>query len=241
MTQQARIRLDDHEIAYSLLRSSRRTIGFVINKDGLTVTAPQRVGVREVEGALQEKSRWILSKLAAWAERPHQRELAYESGEILPWLGGELRLQVEPRGIRTTLRREGDRVLVTVDPQAGGELRRRAIAAALMRHYKREGEQFMRPRVEAFAAQLGRPVRKVVIRDQKSRWGSCAPDGTIRLNWRLMGFPEILVDYVCAHEAAHLVEANHSPAFWRTVERLMPDWRVHRAEMRRAAELWTWS
>jgi len=241
MTQQARIRLDDHEIAYSLLRSSRRTIGFVINKDGLTVTAPQRVGVREVEGALQEKSRWILSKLAAWAERPQRRELAFETGETLPWLGGELRLQVEPRGIRTTLRRDGDRVLVTVDPEAGGELRRRAIAGALTRHYKREGERFMRPRVEAFAARLERSVRKVVIRDQKRRWGSCAPDGTIRLNWRLMGFPEILVDYVCAHEAAHLVEANHSPAFWRTVERLMPDWRVHRAEMRRAAELWTWS
>ncbi len=99
----------------------------------------------------------------------------------------------------------------------------------------------MRPRVEAFAAQLGRPVRKVVIRDQKRRWGSCSPDGTIRLNWRLLGFPENLVDYVCAHEAAHLVEANHSPAFWRTVERLMPDWRAHRAEMRRSAELWTWS
>ena len=241
MTQPARIRLGDHDIAYSLLRSSRRTIGFVINKDGLTVTAPQRVGVREIEGALQAKSRWILSKLAAWSERPQRRELAYETGEVLPWLGGELNLQVEPRGIRTTLRREGDRVLVTVDPEATGALRQRAISAALIRHYKREGERFMAPRVEAFAAQLDRPVRKVVVRDQKRRWGSCASDGTIRLNWRLMGFPEVLVDYVCAHEAAHLVEPNHSAAFWRTVERLMPDWRLHRAAMRRDSDLWVWT
>ncbi|WP_417496564.1 M48 family metallopeptidase [Maricaulis sp.] len=240
MTQTSRIRLGDQEIPYALRRSTRRTIGFVVNRDGLAVTAPQRLGVRDIEAALQEKSHWILSKLAAWAERPRQRELAYVTGETLPWLGGELKLQVEPRGIRTTLRREGDRVLVTVDPEARGELRRRAIAGALMRHYKREGEHFMRPRVEAFAARLDRPVRKVVVRDQKRRWGSCAPDGTIRLNWRLMGFPEILVDYVCAHEAAHLVEPNHSPAFWSTVERVMPDWRMHRDEMRRAADMWTW-
>ncbi|WP_417491190.1 M48 family metallopeptidase [Maricaulis sp.] len=240
MTQPARIRLDEHEIDYVLLRSRRRTIGFTIGRDGLTVTAPQRVSLREIEGALQQKSHWILSKLAAWAERPRQRELAYESGEMLPWLGGELRLQVEPRGIRTTLRREGDRVLVTVDPEASGELRRRAIAGALARHYKREGEQFMAPRVAQFAARLDRPLRKVVVRDQKRRWGSCAADGTIRLNWRLMGFPEVLVDYVCAHEAAHLVEPNHSAAFWNTVARLMPDWKLHREQMRREADLWTW-
>ncbi|WP_417483494.1 M48 family metallopeptidase [Maricaulis sp.] len=241
MTQPARIRLDQHEIDYVLQRSSRRTIGFTIGRDGLTVTAPQRVSLREIEGALQQKSHWILSKLAAWAERPRQRELVYETGETLPWLGGELRLQIEPRGVRTTLRREGDRVLVTVDPEASGELRRRAIAGALARHYKREGEQFMAPRVAQFAARLDRPVRKVVIRDQKRRWGSCAADGTIRLNWRLMGFPEVLIDYVCAHEAAHLVEPNHSAAFWQTVERLMPDWKQLRAQMRSEADLWTWA
>ena len=113
MIQTAHIRLGDQDIPYSLRRSTRRTIGFVINRNGLTVTAPQRVAVGDIEGALKEKSHWILSKLAAWAERPHQRELAYVTGETLPWLGGELKLQIEPRGIRTTLRRDGDRVLVT--------------------------------------------------------------------------------------------------------------------------------
>jgi predicted metal-dependent hydrolase len=241
VTQSHSLLLAGQPVHYRLRRSPRRTIGFVISHDGLVVTAPDRVSLREIEGALQEKSGWILSKLAAWADRPPRRELAFETGDILPWLGGELRLQVEPRGVRTTLRREGDRVMVTVDPEATGPLRRRAIGAALIRHYKREGEHFMTPRVEAFAARLDRSVRKVVVRDQKSRWGSCAPDGTIRLNWRLMGFPEPLVDYVCAHEAAHLVEPNHSAAYWRTVERLMPDWRLHRAAMRRDADLWVWT
>ncbi len=241
MTESHSLWLDGQEVRYRLQRSARRTIGFGISHDGLTVTAPARVSRGEIEAALQEKSHWILSKLAAWAERPKPRELAFETGDILPWLGGELVLRVEPRGIRTTLRRDGERVLVTVDPEATGALRQRAISAALIRHYKREGERFMTPRVEAFAARLDRPVRKVVIRDQKRRWGSCAADGTIRLNWRLMGFPEALIDYVCAHEAAHLVEPNHSAAFWRTVERVMPDWQLHRAAMRRDADLWLWT
>lgn len=241
MKAQHTIQLGGRDVVYALQRSARRTIGFVISHEGLVVTAPARLALREVERALQEKSGWILSKLTAWEARPQQRELVFQTGEILPWLGGELALQVEPRGVRTTLRRAGDRVLVTVDPQVEGELRRRAIGSALMRHYKREGEAFMVPRVEAFAARLGRPVRKVVIRDQKRRWGSCASDGTIRLNWRLMGFPEPLIDYVCAHEAAHLAEPNHSAAFWAVVEGLMPDWREHRAEMRTNSHLWVWS
>ncbi|MAK64650.1 MAG: hypothetical protein CMF75_07930 [Maricaulis sp.] len=77
-----------------------------------------------------------------------------------------------------------------------------------------------------------------MIRDQKRRWGSCASDATIRLNWRLMGFPEELIDYVCAHEAAHLVQPNHSPAYWRVVESLMPDWQERRNRMRAEADLW---
>ena len=100
------------------------------------------------------------------------------------------------------------------------------------------GLALMVPKVEAYAEQLGRSVSQVMVRDQKRRWGSCAPDGTIRLNWRLMGFPESLIDYVCAHEAAHLVEANHSPAYWAVVESVMPDWKARRKQMRDQADQW---
>jgi predicted metal-dependent hydrolase len=241
MSQPARIRLGDREIDYLLKRSRRRTIGFTISHAGLAVTVPQRVSQREIEGALHARSGWILDKLAAWEERPRRAVLALESGETLPWLGGELALQIEPRGGRTTVTMRGDTLHVTVDPQAAGELRDRAIRSALVRFYKREGAAFMTPRVESFASALSRPVRKVIVREQKSRWGSCASDGTIRLNWRLMGFPETMIDYVCAHEAAHLVEANHSAAFWNTLASVLPDWREARAAMRSEADRWTWS
>lgn len=232
------IELDGREIAYALKRSRRRTIGFAISHDGLQVTAPMRVSEREIERALRSKSGWILKKLDVWAERPKPVELEFVSDETLPWLGGGKRLVIEQRGVRTRVTAEEEIIRVSIDPELEGALRARAIRSGLVRHYKREGERLMAPKVDAFAAQLGCVVRKVIVREQKSRWGSCAPDGSIRLNWRLMGFPEELIDYVCAHEAAHLVEANHSPAYWAVVERLMPDWKLRRSRMRDEAARW---
>ncbi|MHA6287247.1 M48 family metallopeptidase [Maricaulis sp. CAU 1757] len=233
------IRLADRDVAYTLKRSARRrTIGFTISHDGLTVAVPQRAGMVRVEAALREKAGWILPRLDKWAERPQPRQLVFEDGEELPWLGGALRLRLEPGGVRTTVRRDGNGLLIRHDGEMVGELRQRTLTAAVQRFYRREGEAHMTPRTLDYAAQLGRTVRKVVVRDQKRRWGSCAPDGTIRLNWRLMGFPPELIDYVCAHEAAHLVEANHSPAYWRVVASIMPDWKQRRARMRDEAGTW---
>jgi len=232
------IRLEGRDIAYLLRRSDRRTIGFSIGHDGLKVTAPRRVSERDIERALASKSGWILAKLDAWSERPAPRTLDLVDGAVLPWLGGEISLRLDPTGVRTSVRRDDDGLVLRHDPDLSGELRVRTLTAALQRFYTRQGQALMAPRVEAYAAQLGRPVRKVIVRDQKRRWGSCAADGTIRLNWRLMGFPEELIDYVCAHEAAHLVEHNHSPAYWRVVAGLMPDWKARRDRMRADADRW---
>ncbi len=233
-----RIELDGRIVEFTLRRSARRTIGFTISRSGLTVAAPSRASEREIRRGLESKAGWILAKLDAWASRPAPRELSFEAGETLPWIGGELTLDLRGEGVRTTVRRDGTALIVRHDPDLVGDLRRRTLSQALQRFYKREGARLMTPRVEHYAARLDRPVRKVIIRDQKRRWGSCAPDGTIRLNWRLMGFPEDLIDYVCAHEAAHLVEANHSPAYWRVVESLMPDWKSRRQRMRDEADRW---
>jgi predicted metal-dependent hydrolase len=232
------IRLDGRDITYLLRRSDRRTIGFSISHEGLKVTAPRRVSDRDIERALTSKSGWILAKLDAWSARPAPRTLDLVDGALLPWLGGEISLRLDPTGVRTSVRRDEDGLVLRHDPDLSGELRARTLTAALQRFYTRQGQALMAPRVEAYAAQLGRPVRKVIVRDQKRRWGSCAADGTIRLNWRLMGFPEELVDYVCAHEAAHLVEHNHSPAYWRVVAALMPDWKARRDRMRRDVDRW---
>lgn len=91
----------------------------------------------------------------------------------------------------------------------------------------------LQPAVTRYAGMLGRSVKRVALRDTKSRWGSCSTTGTVSFSWRLAMAPPEVQDYVAAHEAAHLVEMNHSPDYWALVDRLMPDWKAHRAWLKR--------
>ncbi len=106
----------------------------------------------------------------------------------------------------------------------GGEIRvagRPEHMARRVRDWLRgEARRRIEPVTAARAAEIGRSVTRITIRDQKSRWGSCAPGGRLSFNWRLVLAPGWVLDYVVAHEVAHLVEANHSAAFWQIVERL---------------------
>ena len=92
-----------------------------------------------------------------------------------------------------------------------------------------------RGRIEEYCHRLGLPVPAVRLSNARTRWGSCSSRSGIRLHWRLVHLSPALIDYVVAHEVAHLVEMNHSPRFWAVVERLYPDWREARAALRRAA------
>ncbi|GAB1364540.1 hypothetical protein MASR1M32_37760 [Rhodobacter sp.] len=80
-----------------------------------------------------------------------------------------------------------------------------------------------------YAAQVGRRYGKLVLRDTRSRWGSCSHDGTLMYSWRLIMAPPSVLEYVAAHEVAHLVEMNHSPDYWAVVEGIFPGWKRQRA------------
>jgi hypothetical protein len=84
-----------------------------------------------------------------------------------------------------------------------------------------------------YASRLGSEIRKITLRDPKSRWGSCTSLGDISFSWRLIMAPPAVLDYVAAHEAAHLVEMNHSPRFWAVVDSIKPGWKAERNWLRK--------
>src|SRR5262249_39572655 len=90
---------------------------------------------------------------------------------------------------------------------------------------KREAKRDLAAASRHYADRLGVRLRRVSIRDQSSRWGSCSSTGMLSYSWRLILAPEFVLDYLAAHEVAHLVEMNHSPRFWRTVLGVCPDTR----------------
>jgi len=232
------IRLAGREIAYQLVRSARRrTIALYVDHSGLTVRTPLRASGRQIERVLHDKAGWIIDRLAEWADRPAPAERVFECGTPFPFLGRDYTLAIHPHPTRARTRVEinDDRLVVEIDRHLVGDMRQTTIRKGLERWYRREAETRFPERVRFYAEQLGRPVCQIAIRSQKRRWGSCDSRGIIRLNWRLIGASPDLIDYVCAHEAAHLVEPNHSRAYWTVVESLMPDWKARRQRLNATA------
>jgi hypothetical protein len=151
---------------------------------------------------------WLRAELAKLAPR-----VAFADGAEIPVRGTPHRVCHRPDGRGGVWLREGE-IHVAGRPE---HLPRR-----LLDWLKAEARRAFAERVAANAAALGREVRRVSVRDPKSRWGSCAPDGGLSFSWRLVLAPATVLDYVAAHEAAHLVEANHGPRFWALVAGLHP-------------------
>ena len=233
------VRLDGHLVAYEMRRARRRSIGFVVGPEGLTVSAPRWVGVKEVDSALQDKRGWILRKLREQRERAARLQSArvdWRDGTELPFLGETVIVVLDPRVAGAVLDATADglpglarRLLrVGLPHTAEPEQIRDAVQGWLQRQARRIFEE----RCALFAPRLQVRVRRIALSSAATRWGSASADGSIRLNWRLVHFGLAVIDYVVAHELAHLREMNHSPAFWDVVRSVLPDYEQSRLALR---------
>jgi predicted metal-dependent hydrolase len=222
-------RLDGHAVEYELRRSRRRTIGFYVDDTGLRVTAPRWVTVTEIDAALADKRHWILRKLVEWREHAQRRErlaVRWEDGGTVAYLGRPLTLRVDtgPRAVSL----DGDVLSVRLGHAADPESLKATVHAWL----QARARELFGQRLPIYVERLGRAPTRWRLSSARTRWGSCAPDGSIRLNWRLVHFPLEIVDYVVAHELAHLLEMNHGPRFWATVARLLPAFETARRQLK---------
>jgi predicted metal-dependent hydrolase len=223
-------RLNGSFVEYELRRSRRRTIGFVIDDRGLSVTAPLRVSQVQVEAALQERADWVLRKLVEWRDYAARRErfaVRWQDGSTFPFLGSAVTMRVDPahRGAPAL---EDDVLRLALPPHACEEQLRDSVHAWIQKRARAHFHE----RLGHFEREHGVAPSKWSLSSARTRWGSCGADGTIRLNWRLMHFPGHVVDYVIAHELAHLRELNHGPHFWRAVGELFPEYRQARDWLR---------
>lgn len=224
-----------HPVDYRLRRSARaRRIGFRIDHQGLAVSVPQRARLSHarIEEALRGHQRWIVEKLGHWQQRRERHADAraqFIDGGQVPLLGKPLRLRTQPHSAnrRTRIQQMGDELWISGPAAHDPALLRPAVIAWL----KGFARQTFEARTPPLAERLGRSPRSIGLSSARTRWGSCAHSGDIRLNWRLIQFDPAIIDYVIAHELAHLIELNHSPRFWAQVAQLMPDYQQHKAAL----------
>jgi predicted metal-dependent hydrolase len=208
----------DRSVYLVRLRRHRQARRYTLRIQSATrevvLTIPPRGTVKEARDFAQKHGAWIAARLD---RLPQAAPFAHDV--VVPLRGVPHRI-AHRRGVRGTAWTEqgenGERLLCVagqmphVDRRIGDFLRREArrdLEAASLR----------------FAAELGVAIKRVSVRDQSSRWGSCSTTGVLSFSWRLILAPSPVLDYLAAHEVAHLVEMNHSPRFWRLVQKLCPD------------------
>ena len=228
VVEQRNILLSGKEISYTLKRSGkRRSIGLRIDDRGLTVNVPLRTSEKWLHSVLHDKADWVVQKLDGWQSKK-AAPIVWADGARIPFRGEEFVLQLAPRVRGAIARLQGEALLVPVGPDAEAA----RIEKAVMQWYRNEALRVFGECVEYFAPQLQVSPREIKLSAARTQWGSCTVRGVVRLNWQLVKMPLHLIDYVVVHELAHLVEMNHSPAFWSVVERACPDYRKCRAELR---------
>jgi predicted metal-dependent hydrolase len=220
-------------VAYEFKRGKRRTIGFQVGPDGLVVSAPKWVPLGEVEAALQGKAVWVLRKLGEMREREQRQasaRIAWRDGVTLPFLGGTLTVVLDPSHAFTAVGGEhrADTLRIGLPLHASPDQIRDVVQAWLMGQAK----SLFTERLNHFAPQLQVQWRKLSLSNAGTRWGSARADGSIRLNWRLIHFKQNVIDYVVVHELSHLRVMDHSPRFWDTVRRVVPDYASLRGQLK---------
>jgi predicted metal-dependent hydrolase len=236
--------LDGWRVGFLLRRSRRRSIGFVVGIEGLVVSAPKWVALREIDAAVREKGGWILARLAEQRERAARvaaARVVWRDGAELLYLGQTIRVVLDARhGLaagEVALEAAGEEATTTIaaprrlhvglPADAGADRLRDAVQSWL----QREARTLFEARCRHFAERLGVQVTRLTLSSATTRWGSANASGAVRLHWRLIHFPLATIDYVVAHELAHLREMNHSPRFWNVVRSVVPDYEAARRDL----------
>ncbi|CAN7229623.1 SprT family zinc-dependent metalloprotease [Variovorax sp. LjRoot84] len=231
--------LGDARVAYEFTRGKRRTIGFVVGAEGLSVRAPRWVALRDVDAAVKEKADWILRKLSETQQRHARLEAArieWKDGVSFPFLGEPVVVRLDPHhafdGIGAMLDAGAGVAPHTLRLALANNANQAQIRDAAQAWLMRQARRVFTERLDHFAPRLGVAWRKLALSNASTRWGSASADGAIRLHWRLVHFKMSVIDYVVAHELSHLRVMDHSPRFWETVESVLPDYGALRQQLK---------
>jgi predicted metal-dependent hydrolase len=212
-----------------LVRSKRRTIALIVERDGtFTVRAPLRVPRAEIDSFIQQKADWITrtrEKIKS-AQPPLKKQ--YTDGEKFLFLGCLFDLKLVET--QKPALKFNDGFTLSQPAREKGE-------AYFVRWYKEQAFEVISERVREYSLKHDFTPSQVKISSAQTRWGSCSSTGTLNFAWRLVMAPLAVIDYVVVHELAHLRVKNHSRKFWKVVATICPDYKEHRKWLRENGEM----
>jgi len=212
-----------------LIRSKRRTIALIIERDGsFTVRAPLRVPQAQIDSFVQQKADWVIRAREKIKSAQPVLKKQYADGEKFLFLGALFELKLV--GMQKPVLRFHDGCFtLSQSARESGE-------TYFVRWYKERAFEVISGRVREYSQKYGFAPGQVKISSAKTRWGSCSSTGALNFTWRLVMAPLNVIDYVAAHELAHLRVKNHSVKFWKAVEAICPDYKRQRKWLRENGE-----
>jgi len=228
-------------IEYSVKRGRRkRSIAINITPDAeVIVRVPHFLSEEKIEKVVTKKAPWILSKQDYFRKLSElYPEKEFESGEQILFLGRRYRLKLKRDNNNIDYPVvSGRKILLSIDKSMRLEDRKQRIKNILTKWYFYETGNIIKQRVRRYAKFLGVRPRKISVKEQKKRWGSCSNRGTLRFNWRISMAPMSIIDYVAVHELCHLKAKNHSTDFWKFVSLALPDYQQRRQWLKNNSQM----
>lgn len=217
--------LDGKTIPYTLKYGPRcRHARFeVASETGLTAIIPRRYDIKKLPAFFEANKHWILYAIKKYCSRPVETAVHSRENSI-PYLGRNIEVVSEQNGDGVhPVRLAAGRLNVSPEISGNG-----AFAAALESWYRKEASRIIKEKADIISTRMGLSYSRIAIKGMRTRWGSCSVKGNLNFNWRLVMFPEPVIDYVIIHELCHLKEMNHSKKFWSLVACECPDWQEKR-------------
>lgn len=215
--------MDGFPFQVEVIRTERKKSASIqLQGDLVKVSVPMTLSDRRIRDLVIKRTSWIKSKLQEQSNRPISAPREYISGETVTYLGKNYRLKVL-KGQQPSVKLKRGYVEVTlsntdVDPKT-------TVHSLLQDWYRSHAQKRLEEKTLRLAKIIGVNPSSVTVKNYKSRWGSCSPEGDISYNWRIILAPQSIVDYVIVHELCHILEHNHSSSYWKHVERHVPNWR----------------
>lgn len=214
------------QLDYQIVYSNRKTVAITVERDrSVVVRAPEGTSEEKIQSIVESRKLWLYEKINHTQKYPPQPvRKEFVTGETIMYLGRYYRLEItkdEHPGVRFQNRFYISRQQQT---QAGQLLRDWYMARA---------REKLTPKIRDFAEALGVIYNQILISDLKYRWASCTPKNNLNFNWRIVKAPMFVVDYLIVHELAHLLEPNHTPAFWNIVAVQVPRYELAKEWLRK--------
>ncbi|EYE87261.1 hypothetical protein Q428_14275, partial [Fervidicella metallireducens AeB] len=223
------INYNGESFQYRLIKKKKKNITIRITKNGeVVVTSPIYVDEKYICKLVESKAEWIIDKIKEMEKVKKQaKNIEYKSGSAIEYLGEKLILDIAEANVnKVSIYIDGNKLFIKLPKDKGNIFSQQILKTEISEWLKNQAKIILKERVEFLSEKNNLIPNRVVVKEQKTIWGSCSNKRNINLNWRLVMMPIEVIDYVVVHELCHLKHHNHSNNFWSLVKEIMPDYEV---------------